>query len=211
MKFSCVPFYDLAFVSCIFVSPSKKTSSRFLFCFFVFLFYIPCIQFLANLSVNSLQIFVRSYLPSELRWQNVVSMLNSDTPNCYFQSNWTISVPPKNTTRCYRFHTSEKTICHLHPAFLLQLHSMILVLYQHHTLYATLLCDSRTKPILTHSLEDPFLEIDVKGGREITSKLILLKGGGRKMEREREKKGERGNLIKGPRCLVFKRREDTCL
>jgi hypothetical protein len=41
---------------------------------------------------------------------------------------------------------------------------MILVLYQHHLLYAALLCVSRTKPILTLTLEDPFLEIDVKGG-----------------------------------------------
>ena len=41
--------------------------------FFSFLFFsvfcIPCIQFIANPSVNSLQIFVRSYLPSEMRWQ----------------------------------------------------------------------------------------------------------------------------------------------
>ena len=61
MKFSCVLFCALAFVSCIFVS------SRFLF--FYFLFCIPCIQFIANLSVNSLQILVRSYLSSELRGQ----------------------------------------------------------------------------------------------------------------------------------------------
>ena len=53
-------------------------------------------------------------------------------------------------------------ICILHILF--QLHSMILILYQHHILYAALLCDSRTKPILTHTPEDPFLEIDVKGG-----------------------------------------------
>ena len=37
--------------------------------FFLFMFYIFCVQFLANPSRNSLQIFVRSYMSSELRWQ----------------------------------------------------------------------------------------------------------------------------------------------
>ena len=65
---SLVFFSVLLHLSHAYLFPlSKKTSSRFLFCFF--LFCIPCIQFIANLSVNSLQIFVRSYLPSELRWQ----------------------------------------------------------------------------------------------------------------------------------------------
>ena len=55
---------------------------------------------------------------------------------------------------------------------------MILVLYQNHTLCVALLCGSRTKPILTHNPEDPFLEIDVKGGeREITSKPNHFKRG----------------------------------
>ena len=44
------------------------------------MFCIPCIQFIANPSVNSLQIFVRSYLPSELRWQIFSSVLNSVSP-----------------------------------------------------------------------------------------------------------------------------------
>ena len=45
----------------------KKTSSRFLL--FLFLILHSCIQFIANPLVNSLQILVRSYLLSELRWQ----------------------------------------------------------------------------------------------------------------------------------------------
>ena len=74
-----------------------------------------------------------------------------------------LSVKPENISRCHRFHCREDNLP-LVPARMLQLHSMILVLYQHHNLYASLLCDSRTKPILTHTPEDPFLEIDVKGG-----------------------------------------------
>ena len=66
---------------------------------------------------------------------------------------------------------TEKTICHLHSAYLIQLYSMILVLYQHHIRLAALLCDSRTKPICNKNPEEPFLEIEVKGEREITSKL----------------------------------------
>ena len=40
---------------------------------------------------------------------------------------------------------------------------MILVLYQHHIRLAALFCDSRTKPIWNKNLEEPLLEIDVKG------------------------------------------------
>ena len=40
---------------------------------------------------------------------------------------------------------------------------MNLVLYQHHIQLAALFFDSRTKPIHDKNLEEPFLEIDVKG------------------------------------------------
>ena len=71
---------------------------------------------------------------------------------------------------------------------------MNLVLYQHHILYATLLCDSRTKPILTHTPEDPFLEIDVKGGEREHQSLSFRKRSLRGREilkgRERSPGGE---------------------
>ena len=134
---------------------------------------------------------------------SVLSVLDSVIPICCFRSHRTNSVPPKTTTRYHRFHCREDNLPYV-PVVLFQLHSMILVLYQHHNLYAALLCDSRTKPILTHTPEDPFLEIDVKGGERSHQSLFSSKG-------EREKNGERGNHIKGPRCLVFKRREVTCL
>ena len=162
MKFSCVLFYALAFVSCIFVSPLKKTSSRFLFYFF--LFCIPCIQFFANLPVNSFQILVRSYLSSELRWQ-VFSLW-------WTRSHRSVAFGPTEFFRCNRStqlgatdFTTGKRACHLFlHSFLIQLHSMILVLYQHHIQLAALFCDSTTKPIRDTNPEEPFLEIDVKGG-----------------------------------------------
>ena len=68
-RWSSLVFFSVLFhFSHAYLFPlSKKTSSRFIFCFI--LSCIPCIQFFANLSVNSLQILVRSYLSSELRWQ----------------------------------------------------------------------------------------------------------------------------------------------
>ena len=130
---------------------------------------------------------------------NVLSVLNSDTPVCLFGQTEPFRCHRRKQLGVTDFN-AEKTLCHVHPAYLFQLHSMILVLYLHHILYAALLCDSRTKPILTHTPEDPFLEIDLKGGaREITSKLNHFKG------------GECLITSKSPRCLVFKRREVTCL
>ena len=55
---------------------------------------------------------------------------------------------------------------------------MNLVLYKHHIYINALCCDSRIKPILTHTPEDPFLEIDVKGGREIMYVVINYQKGG---------------------------------
>ena len=99
MKFSCVFFCVFAFVSCIFVSPFKKTSSRFLF----------CSAFPAS---NSVQILVGSYLSSELRWQ-------------VFSLRWTWShrsdaFGPTESSRYNRTiqlgvtdFTTGKTSCHL--------------------------------------------------------------------------------------------------
>ena len=77
-------------------------------------------------------------------------------------------------------------------------------------------------PFKTNSRR-PFLEIDVKGGREITSKLITQReayhfekgesitstGGERDLQGERILK--KRVFLKDPRCLVFKRRDATCL
>ena len=58
MKFSCVLLRVFAFVSFIFVSPFKKENFIYIsFC----LLCIFCIQFIVYHSVNSLQIFVRSF------------------------------------------------------------------------------------------------------------------------------------------------------
>ena len=111
--FLCV----IAFVSCMFIfflfflkklHLDLSVSSLFS----LFLFCIFCIQFLANPSGNSLQIFVRSYMSSELRWQ-------------VFFSVWTrfhrlVIFGP---TESFRYHRNmplgatdfaiRKTVCHL--------------------------------------------------------------------------------------------------
>ena len=142
MKFSRVLFCTLAFVSCIFVSPFKKTSSRFLLSFFSF---TVCSAFPAS---NSLQILVRSYLSSELRWQVFSLWWNRFHRFVIFGRT--------ETFRCYRSiqlgatdFTTGKTACHS-CVLLIQLHSMNLVLYQHHIFLAALTCDSRTKPMWQH-------------------------------------------------------------
>ena len=38
---------------------------------------------------------------------SVFSAMNSVTPICYFRSNQILSVPPKHTTRCHRFHNRK--------------------------------------------------------------------------------------------------------
>ena len=167
MKFSRILFYALAFVSCIFVSPfSKKTSSRFLF-------FSVCSAFPAS---NSLQIF--QLIPCKSLWD--LTCLVSWGDKCFLcdelgPTGLLLSVQPnapKHTTQCHWFHYRKNRLALVPAFFLIQLHSMILVLYQHHIWLAALFCDSRTKPILTHTTEDPFLEIDVKGGERSHQSLI---------------------------------------
>ena len=167
MKFSCALFWVIAFVPCIFVSfffQTKKTSSRnfhsFLFDFCSAYF---CIKFLANLSANSLQIFVRSYLTSELRWQVFFSVMNSVSPNCHFRSNRIPSVLPKHATRCHRFRNRKNSLPHILYFFWSSSTQWILSSTSITVLFPALYWISRTKPI-RRIPGKTFLEIDVKGG-----------------------------------------------
>ena len=65
---------------------------------------------------------------------------------------------------------------------------MILILYQHHILCVALLCDSRTKPIFTHTLEDPSWKLMSKGERESSHQSLIISKWGKR----------------DPSCLVFK-------
>ena len=130
--------------------------------------------------------------------------MNSVTPGCLLRSNRTLSVPPKHQTWCYRFHCRKNILPLVSEFFLIQLHSMNLVLDQHPTQLAALFCDSRTKPIMTKIQKNPSWKLMSKGEREITSKLNHIYRG-------REYSREERVIIKDPRCLVFKRREVTCL
>ena len=135
---------------------------------------------------------------------SVFSVINSVAPACHFRSNRILFVKPKHTTRCHRFHYRKDILPLVSAFFLIQLHSMNLVLDQHPIQLAALLCDSRTKPIMTKIQKNPSWKLMSKGEREITSKLNHIYRG------REYSRGER-IIIKDPRCLVFKRREVTCL
>ena len=64
-----------------------------------------------------------------------------------FRTNRILSVQPKHTTRCHRFHYRKNILPFIPVLHLIQLHLMNLVLYQHHNFFAALICDSRTKPM----------------------------------------------------------------
>ena len=86
---------------------------------------------------------------------SVFSAMNSVPLVCCFQSNRILLVQPKHTTRCHRFHCRKDSLPLVPAFFLIQLHSVNLILYKHHIFINAFSCDSRI---------EPFLEIDVKGG-----------------------------------------------
>ena len=110
-----------------------------------------------------MQIFVRSYMSSELRWQVFFLCVNSVSPACNFRSNRIFSVPPKCATRCHRL-CNQKTILPLVLHFFWSSSTQWILSSTSITILSSALCwISRTKP----SRRIPgktFLEIDVKGG-----------------------------------------------
>ena len=99
------------------------------------------------------------------------TLMNLVTPVCSLRPNLNLSVQPKHTTRSHRFHHRKSNLPLFPDFYLLQLHSMILVLYQHHIRHAALLCDSRTNPFVSHVQKSPSWKLMSKVEREITSKL----------------------------------------
>ena len=163
----------LAFVSCIFISPFKKTSSRY----FHFLSFLFCSAFCAS---NSLQIF--QLIPCKSLWD--LNCLVSWGDKCLLcnelghtdlfpsvQRN--LSAPPKHTTRCHRFHYRKDSLPLVSAFFLIQLHSMNLVLDQHHIQLTALFCDSRTKPIMIKIQKNPSWKLMSKGGERSHQSLII--------------------------------------
>ena len=164
---------SLAYLFPSFSNKTKtKTSSRnfhsFLFRSFSAYFRI---KFLANPSANSLQIFVRSYLTSELRWQVFFSVMNSVSPNCHFRSNRIPSVLPKHATRCHRFRNRKNSLPHILYFFRSSSTQWILSSTSITVLFPALYWISRTKPI-RRIPESPSWKLMSKGEREITSKLV---------------------------------------
>ena len=197
-----------AFVSCIFVSPHLELLVSFL----SFLFCIFCIQFIANLSVNSLHILVRSYLSSELRWQ-VVSLW-------WTRSHWFVLFGPTEIFWCNRStqlgvtnsitgkqtcHLSLISVCSSSTQWFLSSTSIILDM---------LLCSVTRGPThLYHMSRRALLGNWCQRGRERSHQSLILPIGGERENTQGDKVSQLGesNIIKDPRCLVFKRRDVTCL
>ena len=168
-------------------------------------------------------------MSSELRWQVFFSVwtrfhrLVIFGPTKSFGATETYqSVPPTSQ--------QEKQFATCSIFLLIQLYSMNLVLYNHHIFIHCFVLSLKDQTYTTDSRK-PFLEIDVKGGERDHIKayhqgerdhIKSLSPTKEKVLRGREYsripyikgekeifKGER--ILKDPRCLMFKRRDATCL
>ena len=134
------------------------------------------------------------------------TLMNSVTPVRSLRPNRNLSVQPKHTTRSHRFH-HRKTNLPLIPNFcLLQLHSMILVLYQHHFSLAALFSASRTKPICDKNPEDPSWKLMSKG-RERSHQSLIISLGGENTQGESKLQGSQMLGVQEERCYMSSRGE----
>ena len=134
--------------------------------FLFYFFCILCIQFIANLSVNSLQILVRSYLSSKLMWQ-VFSLW-------WTRTNRFASFGQTKKIRCHRRNqlgqtdfNAEKSLYQLHFA-----HFVLAPLDDSYPLPASysMCCFAlwlKDQTYFDSHSRRPFLEIDVKGGERV--------------------------------------------
>ena len=137
---------------------------------------------------------------------SVFYAMNSVSPMCCFRSNQILSVQPKHTTRCHRFHNRKQIVCHLfyvssNPAPLNESCPLTSITF-YQVLYVV---TQGSNPFTTnsrggerdHIFIKPFLEIDVKGGERDHIKAyhfresITFSGGERSFRgRERSPGGE---------------------
>ena len=100
---------------------------------------------------------------------------------------------PLGTTEPYNsvspISLQERHLATCFCIFLIQLHSMNLVLDQHPIQLAALFCDSMTKPIMTKIQKNPSWKFMSKGKREITSKLNHIYRGREYSRRESNHQG----------------------
>ena len=143
--------------------------------------------------------------------------MNSVSPICCFRSNRILSVQPKPTTRCHRFHNRKNSL----PLILCFFWSSSTqwILYSTSITFLSLLyvVTQGSNPFTTNSrgrerlhLYQALLGNWCQRGRERSHQSLITSTGG-----ERYLQGERilkeRVIFKDPRCLVFKRRDATCL
>jgi len=131
---------------------------------------------------------------------SVFSAMNSVTPSCYFRSNRKLSVPPKHTTRCHRFHNRKNSLPLILCFFWSSSTQWILSSTSITFLSLLYVVTQGSNPFMTNSrgrerdyiFIKPFLEIDVKGGERDHIKAYHL-------EREITSQREREKILQGER------------
>ena len=180
MKFSCVLFWVIAFVPCIFVSFFFKQKQKLHLETFT-LFFVLVLHISAS---NSLQIFQLIHCKSlwDLTW------LVSWGDKCFLcnelgYTDLLFSVQPKTfgTTEAYHsvppISQQEKQFATYSVFLLIQLHSMNLVLYKHHNFIQCFVLWLQDQTHSQQIPEDPSWKLMSKGEREITSKLNHISKG----------------------------------
>ena len=134
---------------------------------------------------------------------SVFSAMNSVPLICYFRSNRILSVPPKHTTRCHRFHNRKNSL----PLILCFFWSSSTqwILSSTSITFLSLLCSvsQGPNPFTTNSrgrerdyiFIKPFLEIDVKGGERDHIKAYHLE---REITSEKEREILQGERDRSP-------------
>ena len=125
--------------------------------------------------------------------------MDSVSPICCFRPNQILSVQPKHTTRCYRFHYRKNILPFIPALFLIQLHSMNLVLCKHHIYLSALCCDSRTKPI-HDKFQKTLLGNWCQRGRERSHQSLIISLGGENTQGESNLQGSQMLGVQEERC-----------
>ena len=143
------------------------------------------------------------------------SAMNSVSPICYFRANRILSVRPKHTTRCHRFHNRKNSL----PLILCFFWSSSTqwILSSTSITFLSLLCSVSQGPNPFDRFQKTLLGNWCQRGRERSHQSLSLPKGrehyfhrGRKRSPGGENTQEK-LFLKDPKCLVFKRRDATRL
>ena len=125
--------------------------------------------------------------------------MNSVPPVSCLRSSRRFSEQPKHTTRWHRFHYRKNILPFIPALFLIQLHSMNLVLCKHHIYLNALYCDSRTEPI-HNKFQKTLLGNWCQRGRERSHQSLIISLGGENTQGESNLQGSQMLGVQEERC-----------